>query len=161
WQHLWRSVRRRPARTALALAAGALVCLLGAAWSYFRAAEQLARHDAEEKYQQFVQRRDEAFLYGLLAPDERALFLRAEADANLATAATAAREALALAGVDVGPTPTASTPDFPATRQAEMTADCYALLLVLAGVRGQQSLPSEGRKAQYWEALRLLDRAGQ
>src|SRR5262249_5479912 len=152
WRRLWRSARRRPTLVAGALAGAALVCLVLAGWSYFRAADQRARHRAEEKYQQFVQRRDEAFLYGLLAPDEGSLFLGAEAAANWKTAESAAREALAIAGVEVGSATTDLAPGFPAPRKAEMAADCYSLLLVLASVRGQQPLPGEEGKERYREA---------
>ena len=69
-----RRVRRRPALVAWTLVAAALVSLLLTTWSYFRAADQLAGHRAEEKYQQFIQRRNEALVYGLLAPDEGALW---------------------------------------------------------------------------------------
>jgi serine/threonine-protein kinase len=161
WQRLWRRARRRPAVVAWALVAAALACLLLTARSYFRAADQLARHRAEEKYQQFVQRRNEAFVYGLLAPDEGSLLLGSEAAGNLQKAEAAAREALALAGVDVESASAARAPGFPAAREAEVAADCYALLLVLAGVRGQQPRPEEGRGERYREALRILDRAQQ
>jgi tetratricopeptide (TPR) repeat protein/predicted Ser/Thr protein kinase len=161
WQRLWRSARRRPALVARALGAAALVCLLLTGWSYFHAADQRARHRSEEKYQQFVQRRDEALVYGLLAPDEGALFLGAEPAANLKKAAAAAREALALAGVEVESGTVALAPGFPAPRKAETAADCYGLLLVLASVRGQQALPGGGDKQRYQEALRVLDRARQ
>src|SRR5207253_2968386 len=73
-QRLWRSARRHPLRVAWAVGAAALAGLLLTAGSYFRAAEQLTRHRAEDRYQQFVQRRDEALFYGLLAPDQGALF---------------------------------------------------------------------------------------
>src|SRR5262249_2324514 len=86
WQRFGRSVRRRPVLVAWALGAAALVCLLLTAGWYFRAADQLARHHADEKYRQFVQRRNEAFFYGLLAPDEGALFLGGEAAAHGRTA---------------------------------------------------------------------------
>jgi serine/threonine-protein kinase len=160
WERWGRCARRRPALAAWGVVAAALVCLLLTAGSYFRAADRLARHRAEEKYQQFARRRDEALLYGLLAPDEGALFLGAEASANSGTAESAAREALALAGVGLG-AEKAVDPGFPAPRRAEVAADCYALLLVLASVRGQQPLPGEGGKGRYQEALRILDRARQ
>jgi tetratricopeptide (TPR) repeat protein len=162
WRRLWRQARRRPALVAGALSAAALVFLLLIAWSYFRAAGQLARHGAEEKYQQFVQRRNEALVYGLLAPDEGALFLGAEAAANLKRAESAARQALALAGLEAAPETAALAPGFPAARETEMAADCYTMLLVLASVRGQQPLPpGKERQEHYWEALRILDRAQQ
>jgi tetratricopeptide (TPR) repeat protein len=40
-----------------------------------------------------------------------------------------------------------------------LAADCYTLLLVLAGVRGQQPTPDPWGNERYQEALRLLDRA--
>jgi serine/threonine-protein kinase len=159
WRRLGRAVRRRPALVALALGAAAVVCLLLAGWSSFQAADQRARHRAEEKYRQFVQRRDEALVYGLLAPDEGAFFLGPGASAPLKTAESSAREALALAGMGTDSQTPAPASDFPATRGAETAADCYTLLLVLAGVRGQQALPGEGGKERYREALRILDRA--
>jgi serine/threonine-protein kinase len=159
WRRLGRSVRRRPALVARVLGAAAVVCLLLAGWSSFQAADQRARHHAEEKYRQFVQRRDEALVYGLLAPDEGAFFLGPGASANLKTAESSAREALALAGMETASQTPAPVSDFPAPRKAETAADCYTLLLVLAGVRGQQPLPGEGGKERYREALRILDRA--
>jgi serine/threonine-protein kinase len=159
WRRLWRSARRRPAPVAWALGATALACLLLAFGSYLQTADQRARHRAEENYQRFVERRNEALVYGLLAPDEGALFLGADGAANLQTAASAAREALAVAGVGAGPGTAALAPNFPAPRRAEAAADCYALLLVLASVRGQQALPGEGGQERYEEALRILDRA--
>jgi tetratricopeptide (TPR) repeat protein len=161
WQRLGRSARRRPALVAWILAATTLVGLLLTAGSYFQAAHQLRRHRAEEKYQQFVQRRNEALVHGLLAPDEGSVFLGAEAAAHRKTAASAAQEALACAGVEAGPRTTALAPDFPASRQAEVAADCYALLLLLASIRGQQAPPGEAGKEEYREALQLLDRARQ
>src|SRR5262249_21950744 len=49
----------------------------------------------------------------------------------------------------------------PAPRRAEIAADCYALLLVLASIRTQQPLPGDGGKERYREALGVLDRARQ
>src|SRR5262249_38447833 len=190
WQRLWRSARRHPAVVGWALGAVAVVCLLLTAWSYFRAADQLAKHRAEEKYQQFVQCRNEALVYGLLAPDEGAFFLGSEVAANLKTAESAAREALTLAGVEVESKTASIDPGFPAPWKSEIAADCYVLLLVLASIRAQQpppltlpSLPAggegdkrtppraaggegrarggEGGKERYQEALRILDRARQ
>src|SRR4029077_6410353 len=47
----------------------------------------------------------------------------------------------------------------PFQRRAEVTADCYTLLLVLASVRGQQPLSGQRAKERYQEALQLLDGA--
>jgi serine/threonine-protein kinase len=161
WQQLWRYARRRPALVAWTLVAAALVCLLLTTWSYFHAAVQLAGHRAEERYQQFIQRRNEAIIYGLVGPDEGALFLGANAAANRKKAESAAREALTLAGVDVESQTASIDPIFPAPRESEMAADCYALLLVLATNRAQQPPAGDGGKEWYREALRILDRARQ
>jgi eukaryotic-like serine/threonine-protein kinase len=158
---LWRSARRRPALVAWTLGGVALVCLLLTTGSYFHAADQLARHRAEKKYQQFVQRRNEAFLYGLLTPDEGVLFLGGEAPAPMQRAESAAREALVLAGLGGKSKGMALAPGFPAPRKAETAADCYALLLVLASVRQRQPLPREGDRERYQEVLRILERAHQ
>jgi eukaryotic-like serine/threonine-protein kinase len=158
WQRLGRSLRRHPALVAWALAAVALVGVLLTTGMYWRGAGQRARHRAEEKYQQFVRYRDDAFFYGLLSPDQGALFLGAEAAANRQAADSAAREALALAGIE--PESEASRdPGFPAARQAEVPADGYALLLLLASVRGQQPSADPGSKEASREALRILERA--
>jgi serine/threonine-protein kinase len=167
WQRLWRSARRHPALVAFTLGGVAFVCLLLAAWSYFRTADQLARHRGEEKYQRFVERRNEALFYGLIAPDEGALFLGGEAAGNLKTAESAAREALALAGVNLESETATLAPGFPAPRKDEVAADCYALLVVLASVRAQAppahapdtSSPEEKERCR--EALGILDRARQ
>jgi tetratricopeptide (TPR) repeat protein len=165
WQRLWRSARRRPAPVLWAVGAAALLTLLLIGRSYFQAADQLARHRAEERYQQFVRQRDRAIFHGLLTPDQGTLFLGAEAATHLKTAESAAREALALAGVEPPPRGggqrggAAMAPGFPAARQAAMAADCYTLLLVLASVRGRQLKPGEGPSRRCHEALRILDRA--
>ena len=91
--------------------------LLTCGW-YSRVADQLARHRGEEKYQRFMERRDEAIFYGLLAPDQGGLFLGAEATSNLKTAESAAREALALAGLEPGSEASAVDRSFPAARRS-------------------------------------------
>jgi tetratricopeptide (TPR) repeat protein len=161
WQRLWKCTRRRPARVAWIVVVAALAGLLLTAGSYFRAADRLTVHRAEEKYRQFVQHRNEALVYGLLAPDEGALFLGGDAAANRRTAESAARQALALAGVDVETRAVSMDPNFPALRKSEMAADCYALLLVLASARGQSSLPGEAGRERYQVALRILAHARQ
>jgi tetratricopeptide (TPR) repeat protein len=143
------------------LAAAALICLLPIVWFYFRATDRLAAHRAEEKYQQFVQRRNEALVYGLLAPEDSELFLARDPAATLNTAESAARQALALAGVDTASKMNACPADFLASRQAEVAADCYTLLLVLANVRGHQPRSAEVDGEHYQEALRILDSARQ
>src|SRR5262249_3933445 len=130
WERLLRSARRRPALVARALCAAALLCaLLVAGWN-LRVADRVASQRAEEKYQKFVLRRDEALVYGLLAPDEGTLFLGAAPAANLGASESAAREALALAGVQPDSDAPAVDPSLPPQRRPEVAEDCYALLLV-------------------------------
>jgi serine/threonine-protein kinase len=154
WQRLWKGARRRPALVLWTLAAASVVCLLLTLASYLLTAKQRARQHAEERYQQFVERRNEAFFYGLLAPDEGASFLSSGAVAPWRTADSAAREALALAGAEAEPGMAVPASD---TRKFQMASDCYALLLVLANVRGQ----AEAGKPSYQEALHILDQARQ
>jgi tetratricopeptide (TPR) repeat protein len=160
WERLWRSARRHPTRVAVALGAVALVGLLLTAWSYFRASERLAGHEAEAKHRQFVERRDAALLYGLLAPDEGALFLGTEVAANLQTAEKAAREALALAGMDADVDVVNPTPGVFPSRQEEVTEDCYALFLVLASIRAKRATDEKDERGPE-DALHILDRARQ
>src|SRR5207302_267104 len=161
WQRLWRCAWRRPAATAWILVGTALVCLLVTAWSYFRAATELAGHRALENYQQFIERRNEALVHGLLGPEEAAVFLGTEATANLQAAESAARAALTLAGIDVNSGTASPAACFPSHRKDEIAADCYTLLLVLAGMRAQQPAPGHAGRQHDQEALRILDRARQ
>jgi tetratricopeptide (TPR) repeat protein len=155
WQRLWRAARRRPARLAWTLAALTLIGLLLAAWSYFGAADELGLHRAEAKYRQFVQKRNEALVYGLLAPDQGSQFLGVGAATHWQTAESAVHEALALGGVEAG------APGFPVARKKEVASDCYTLLLVWASLRAQQELPGQPKTGPYRAALRILDQARQ
>jgi serine/threonine-protein kinase len=132
WQRVARVVRRRPARIAWTLFAAVSVGLLLTAWSGQRAVDQLADHRANTEYQQFVQRRNEALLFGILAADEGAVFLATEVGTHRQRAASAASEALALAGVDPDSEAPLVRGDFRARSGADAVADCYTLLLVLA-----------------------------
>jgi serine/threonine-protein kinase len=161
WQRLGRSVRRRPVLAAKVVGAVALLCLAATSLWYLTVAGQLSRHQGEDRYKQFLQHRNEALFYGLLTPDRGTLFTGPEVAANLKAAETAARQALALAGVGVEAETGVLAACFRGPRQAEITADCYALLFILAEARGQQPLPNQADAARYREALRLLDRAGQ
>jgi serine/threonine protein kinase/Tfp pilus assembly protein PilF len=175
WERGLRAARRRPAACAAAgVALAAVICLLLTGWWYAADAVQRHQRQAEQRYQRFIERRNDAMLHGLLAPEQGALFLGTEAPANLARSEAAAREALDLAGVEItaGAKPTAVA--MPAARQAEVVSDSYALLLLLASVRAhteprpsgsgesQPPLP-DGRTSDHTarahEALALLDRA--
>src|SRR5262249_50851213 len=166
----------RPALAARIGAAVALLCVLLTAGWYWRMAGQLASHRAETRYQKFVQHRNEALFYGLVATDQGRLFLGADAATRLPAAESAARPALHLAGVEADSETPAVDPSFPAHRRTEIAADSYTLLLVLASVREGRRQKAEGRKqkaegpvflpsafcllpSEQKEALRLLDGA--
>ena len=160
WRQLARSARRHPLIVAGILGTVLLLCLLLTSRSYLRAKEQLASHRAEDNYQQFVRRRNDAHFYGLLAGEQGARFLGNEAGDNWRAAESAIRDALARGGVDLQSNAIVD-PDVPAARKAAVTEDCYALLLVLAGLREQQAVAQPEHKQRCQEALRLLDRASQ
>jgi serine/threonine-protein kinase len=158
WQRLWKSARRRPALVARLLGAVALLCVLLTSGWYFGVADQLTRQRAEEKYRQFVQHRNAALFYGLLAPDDGALFLGAGATGNVKAAESAAREALLVAGVEPGAAMPAVDRSFPAQRRSEVAVDCYTLLLVLASITDKPEARARDNE-RHQEALRLLESA--
>jgi eukaryotic-like serine/threonine-protein kinase len=159
WRRLCRAVRRRPALIARIVCAAALLAVLIVCGWYFRVAGELDRQRAEDRYRQFVRRRDDALLYGLLAPDQGTLLLGGDSTANWKKAESAARDALDLAGVDSNSEAPVVDLSFPPQRRPEIAADSYTLLLVLASVRMQQSTPDSGDKERYRNSLRLLDSA--
>jgi eukaryotic-like serine/threonine-protein kinase len=156
WQRLWRSGRRHPARVAAGLSAAILAALLCVGWLYDK---EVTRRRAEDRYEKFVQCRNDAFVHGLLARDDGALFVGAASD-NLQKADLAARDALDLAGVEIATSSEPAMP-LPSARRAEATADCYALLLMLASVRAQQAPTGDERRAARQQALAMLDRASE
>ncbi len=158
WRRLARSARRHPRLAAAALTAVLLAGLLLTGGLYYRAKTQLSERRAEDHYQRFVQKRNEAHFYGLLTGDQESLFVGG--GDNRAAAESAARDALTLAGIDVASGETRPA-DLPAQRKEEVAGDCYALLLVLAGLREFPAGAEPERRRQYQEALRLLDRANQ
>ena len=159
WRRLWHSSRRRPALVARGVCVAALLGALFTGGWYSRVSDRLEGQRAEERYREFARHRDEAVVYGLLAPDDGSVFLNSGATANMTAAESAAREALALAGVDPDSEAPAVGTLFPSDRRPEVDADCYTLLLVLACVHGQQPLPHSGGRVRSREALRLLDAA--
>src|SRR5262249_11727506 len=58
WLRSWRLARRHPVLMAWTLAGAAVLCLVLMTWTCFGAADRLARHRAEEKYQHFIERRN-------------------------------------------------------------------------------------------------------
>jgi tetratricopeptide (TPR) repeat protein/tRNA A-37 threonylcarbamoyl transferase component Bud32 len=159
WQRLWRSAQRCPVRVAKVVSAAALLCLLLACVWYFRVADQVAAHRADQKYQRFLRCRNEAFFYGLLAPEQEELFGGPQATASTRIGESAAQEALALAGVK----PNTESPEievsFSGQRRLEVAADCYTLLLVLANLRSQPRSSQQGNRQLPLETLALLDTA--
>ncbi|HJZ92804.1 MAG TPA: serine/threonine-protein kinase, partial [Gemmataceae bacterium] len=160
WRRFGRAVQRRPAMVARAACVTALTCVLLAGGSYLRNADQMARQRAEDRYQKFAGLRNEALFYGLIAPDEGAVFRGGGTSSDWSHAEAAAREALRVAGVD----PDAMSPtvdrSFTPHRRPAVVADCYTLLLVLAGARSQQPAADSADHERQQEAIRLLDCAG-
>ncbi len=154
WERMGKAARRRPALVAGMVAATVLVCLLATSWWYLRLARQVAAHRDSERMQKFVHHRNEALFHGLLSVEQGALFTTGEAVASWDAAEKAAREALALADVRVHAGDVVLHSSFAAARKVEIVADCYTLLLVLAGAR------AKGADAtRLHESLQLLDRA--
>lgn len=157
WLRLWRSARRRP-KLAAAIGAGvAALCILAVSLWSLHLESQLGRHRVEENHQKFLEKRDQALLYGVLTPEHGSLFLGSDAEANRQTAEAAAREALALAGVDPHSDKPAVALAFPERQRLEMKEDCYALLLVMANAQARGA-PAAGEDRRR-EAFQLLDAA--
>jgi tetratricopeptide (TPR) repeat protein len=133
--------------------------LLLVAWSYFHTRSQLTLHRADTAYRQFVQARDQALVYGFLAPDEEAIFLGGDAVANRHTAIAAVEEALKIAGVGPGFQESDVARNLPAARRTEIVLDCYGLLLLLARIHSQEALTERQGSEEYQESLRTLDHA--
>src|SRR5262249_10524308 len=138
-----------------------LILLAAGSVYYLQHRQEWARLHAHDRYQQFVQRRDEALFQGTLLAAVR-LGPQDWAVSDLRAIRASAEEALALAGVGVdGGTDPPPAPYLTAEEQADLRASCYELLLVLAEAVGQ-SLPGttpEDQRQQTAEALRILDRA--
>jgi eukaryotic-like serine/threonine-protein kinase len=156
WRRACRWAWRRPVLMACGLALAALMCVVALSIAHFRAQDELARLQADDRYREFARWRDEAFFCGMLGPEEGALFQGAEANVNLQRAESAARQALSLASINPEQRQADWTPEFPVSRKPETLTDCYGLLLVLASVRSQQ-----GGRDGLEEAVRVLDRASQ
>ncbi len=156
WQRLTRAAWRRRTRVAGTFGLLALACMLLGSFSYFQLNDQVGAHRVEERYQEFVSRRDDALFYGLLAPEEGTFFLGADAVATAHKAETAAKDAFALAGVDLKAG--VSQPFLlPPGRKTEVEADCYALILLLADAKAQQTASGQKDYDRDRELLRLND----
>jgi tetratricopeptide (TPR) repeat protein len=139
WRRLGRSVRRRPTLVAGLVGIAAVICLLIASIWYARNAERLDRQRAEDRYQEFTTLRNDAYFYGLLAPEDGTVFRCGEARPDWRIAESSARDALRVAGVDPeSPSPHVD-PAFAPSRASEVTADCYSLLLILARAQGDRT----------------------
>ncbi len=112
--------------------------------------EQAARRTARQRYQQFQKKRDEALF---------SLTLFSAKDAAAAQAPVrAAREALALYGLDDEAAALRLDASLDARQKAAVTEGCYELLLVLADTAAQGKTTDDRRRGAG-EALSLLDRA--
>ncbi len=157
--------RRRPTTAALLGVSAVAVLVLTALLAWHQHDRQIVaervreqQHQAEDSarqtYHRFLGRRDEALFHGLYAT----LFADADADAQLRTAADAARDALALAGLgDDGASPL--DPFLSDPEKAELHAGCFQVLLLLADVAAQAGAESNDPRARALAALTLLDRA--
>jgi tetratricopeptide (TPR) repeat protein/predicted Ser/Thr protein kinase len=154
WRRLARTARRPAVLARTAVLAAVLSLLAMGAW-YLHVKDRLTRQGALEKYQAFLQHRDEAFFHRLLSQEQGALLSAPQAETRRDTAQRAAREALRIAGITLTSGKTAIDPDFAGPRQLQVRADCYTLLLILAELPGDQSLPDDAQGPQ--ESLRLLD----
>jgi eukaryotic-like serine/threonine-protein kinase len=119
--------------------------------------EEAERHrSAQQTHQQFIQQRDLALFHGLDSLSQGALLTGMGGDANRQAAETAARRALALAGLEVG-AESAWAPDsfLTESERTETAADSYTLLVLLADAVARKP----DAAAPYREAVRILDRA--
>jgi tetratricopeptide (TPR) repeat protein/predicted Ser/Thr protein kinase len=150
WERALKWARRRPAAAALLLV-GALALLGGGVswYEHHRRAVLEAEREADENYQTFQRRRDDAVFFGMNALAGNQLLTGMDAAASSVAAGEAAREALAAAGVspddDVAETPTLGVEGSP--RRREVSEGCHTLLLLLAD------------NAEGAESLRLVERA--
>jgi tetratricopeptide (TPR) repeat protein len=126
-----------------------------------RLAAQQEEREAAATWQAFLRRYDDALFHGLNALARGTLLTGMDPAAHATRAESAAREALALAGLDLdpgrewAPERRFRTP----ARREEVAASCYTLLLILADTLGQRPGPPDAVRAR--EALRLVNRAGQ
>jgi tetratricopeptide (TPR) repeat protein len=132
----WKWARRRPAAAALlaAFPAAVLGLILLNLWH----ADRLQQ--ARGRYRNFMQRRDDALFYGTSG-----LVLGGDVAGDLAAARQAAREALALVHLDPeGGTSPALDSYWSDREQAEVSAGCYQLLLVLGARERAEALRPAG-----------------
>jgi tetratricopeptide (TPR) repeat protein len=170
WERLLKWARRRPTAAALAgvILLTALAIPADLKWNSVnmeattkraRSAERQAFAGARSRYQQFVQRREDALfygLYGMLPPDgDRAV--------QLGAARVAAQDALTLVGVDVDSQPAPRLdPRWSDRENADITVGCYQCLLIVADAVAQPApqLPKEEQRRRISQALAILDNAG-
>jgi tetratricopeptide (TPR) repeat protein len=109
---------------------------------------QKRRRVAQEKMRDFAHWRDEALFHGTL-------FTGADLPANRQHSQESASRALAVLGVTLAKDqPPGHDLALDAEERAQLTRDCYDLLLVWAGAVAQK-----GSRAHLKEALRILERA--
>lgn len=162
WEPALKWARRRPAAAAwVVFAALALIAGSVAALDYVHHRQAWAQQEAHDRYLRFIERRDEALFQGTLLAALRAA-PGDEAASELRGAEAAARDALAIAGIDIernaGRATIAHLTD---QEQSEVATSCYELLLVLAQAMAQPrpGLQSDERQQRTEAALRVLDQA--
>jgi serine/threonine protein kinase/Flp pilus assembly protein TadD len=158
WEPAYKWARRRPAAAAWVMLA--VIAFFGFAVGsmyYLQHHREWARQRALDGYRQFTERRDDALFQGTLSEAAGLTFSEQTATA------TAIRNALALAGVDVnGPGgPPVLDPYLRPAEKEDVTDSCYELLIALAGTlatpRAAQN-PAQ-RQERLGEAMSVLDRA--
>ena len=122
-----------------------------------RLGEHQKLEQAQRKYKQFLQGRDDALFYGIYGT----IFTDVDVVINLQATRTAARETLALVALSVdAESAPVFDPQWSAAETADVLAGCYQLLLILAEATAHP-LPSqtpEDRREQARQRWRILER---
>jgi tetratricopeptide (TPR) repeat protein len=121
-----------------------------------RLAEQERQKHEDDAYRRFARLRDEAFFHGLNALAGEPLLTGLTPEAHRRAAEQAAREALAVAGLDLDADDAWRPPDVfrGDARRAEVAGDCAALLAVLAGPGARRPGPDAERLTRQAGAAR-------
>ena len=124
------------------------------------ASARAERAHSDRVYRDFLRLRDRALFHGTEALSPGVLLTGMDAAANRQAAGDAAREALALIGLDAErDSPWSPDGRFTQAQGAAVKAGAYAVLLLLADVTAQEAAPESASTDLSRRALRLLERA--
>jgi serine/threonine protein kinase/tetratricopeptide (TPR) repeat protein len=164
WEPAVKWARRRPSAAAwILLGFAGLVGLAASGLYYVEHRQEWARQGALDRYEKFLQHRDEALFQGTLLT-AIAMASPDQASTDLHATQETARQALSLAGFSVaGEAGLPRDAHLTAVEQANLTNSCYELLLILAQAVGQPlpDMSVEEKREQAAQGLRILDRANQ